>query len=314
VIAYVADTKEKTLRDYAISRLARLLSVVIPALALTVLCDWIGRHTAGSAVYDPYAGSWPIVRILAALFFACELWFVSISTLSNGPFWSLGYEFWYYALFAAYVYLPSRWRWRAVVVLCLIVGPKILLLFPLWLLGVGLYHARAMRRMPQAVAAVLFVSTPLALVAFHTLGGIDYLNDVTKSLIGGPAYRILEYSKPALSDLLTGLLVFVNFAAMQTLAPAIKVRDPIARVIRWTASFTFSIYLFHVPLLKMFAAVLYGRLAPPAADVSAIALALVGILLLGTFSENRKTDVRKWLMSAVVRIPRLDRSTPVIET
>ena len=44
VIAYVADKKEKTFHDYALSRLARLYSVAAPALALTVVVDYVGSR------------------------------------------------------------------------------------------------------------------------------------------------------------------------------------------------------------------------------------------------------------------------------
>ena len=44
VIAFVADTKESTLRDYTISRLARVYSVVLPAVVLTGLLDFVGSR------------------------------------------------------------------------------------------------------------------------------------------------------------------------------------------------------------------------------------------------------------------------------
>ena len=44
VIAYVADKKERTPRDYFVSRFARLYSVVVPALLLTAIADFLGSH------------------------------------------------------------------------------------------------------------------------------------------------------------------------------------------------------------------------------------------------------------------------------
>ena len=43
VIAYVSEQKEHTLREYSISRLARLWSVAVPALILTIALDQLGR-------------------------------------------------------------------------------------------------------------------------------------------------------------------------------------------------------------------------------------------------------------------------------
>src|SRR5688500_18002200 len=43
VISYVALEQKNSARDYAVNRLARLYSVVIPALVLTVVFDTLGR-------------------------------------------------------------------------------------------------------------------------------------------------------------------------------------------------------------------------------------------------------------------------------
>src|SRR5438105_11577903 len=48
VISYVASEKENTLSDYATSRLARLYSVLIPAIILTFAADSLG------SVIDPH--------------------------------------------------------------------------------------------------------------------------------------------------------------------------------------------------------------------------------------------------------------------
>src|SRR5215472_235423 len=79
VIAYVADTKEKTLREFSLSRLARLWSVVIPALFLTLILDYAGSRIS-PALYDPkwFRSDYPLVRLGANLLFLNEVWFVSI--------------------------------------------------------------------------------------------------------------------------------------------------------------------------------------------------------------------------------------------
>ena len=91
VIAYVADQKERTIEEYAASRFARLYSVVVPALILTMLLD------AAGSVLEPslYSGRWyeyddTLRRILASLSFTNELWFSYTRPFSNGPVWPLG--------------------------------------------------------------------------------------------------------------------------------------------------------------------------------------------------------------------------------
>ena len=53
VIAYVANSKEKTIESYFISRFARLYSVVLPALILTIIFDYFGSRIAYE-LYDSW--------------------------------------------------------------------------------------------------------------------------------------------------------------------------------------------------------------------------------------------------------------------
>ena len=152
VISYVAATKETSAASYAAARLARLWSVLIPALALTPVFDAIGRMFSPS-VYEGWGivvgFDHPLFRLAAAAAFLNEIWFWSIAPLSNGPVWSLGFEAWYYALFGAFIFSRGWKRAGLVCFVGLIAGPKILLLFPSWILGVlALFLARKNRARP----------------------------------------------------------------------------------------------------------------------------------------------------------------------
>ena len=170
VIAYVVDRKERTFAGYAISRLARLWSVVVPALLLTVAADAAGSWLA-PALYAPnwFVTDQPLWRIAANLLFVNELWFTSVRPFSNVPFWSLGYEFWYYAIFAAACFLSSWQRVLALAAIAAVVGPKILLLLPVWLLGVGAYRWTKARPLSERAGGVLAVGTVACYAAFHVL-------------------------------------------------------------------------------------------------------------------------------------------------
>ena len=141
VIAYVTDTREGTARTYSISRIARVYSVAIPAIVLVPLIDAAGQaidtslYDSGNTTHD-YA----LVRVVASALFVNELWFVSIMPFSNSAYWSLCYEVCYYVLFAVSQF-ESGWRRVALLVIAgLIIGPKILLLLPIWVAGVILYR------------------------------------------------------------------------------------------------------------------------------------------------------------------------------
>lgn len=95
--------------EYLISRLSRLWMVLIPALFLTMIIDFFGTKLTP----DAYAGSlyhlyvsgpslpepaeWGVLVFLANALFLQE-WMSPIYG-TNGPLWSLAYEFWYYILF-----------------------------------------------------------------------------------------------------------------------------------------------------------------------------------------------------------------------
>jgi peptidoglycan/LPS O-acetylase OafA/YrhL len=186
VISYVAATKESDAASYGAARLARLWSVLIPALALTPVFDAIGRMFS-PAVYEGW-GIWlgfdhPFFRLAAAAAFLNEIWFWSITPLSNGPVWSLGFEAWFYALFGAFIF--SR-GWKRVGLVCLvglIAGPKILLLFPSWLLGVWLYSSRKKIKIGRSVGIVLFAACPVLIVAIKGLHADVCLLNITQRMI-----------------------------------------------------------------------------------------------------------------------------------
>ena len=117
VIGHAAQGR--TLRDYMLSRLARVYSVALPAVVLTFVLDGIGRS------------------VLPALSHGfCNIWGAEVSPGSDIPYWSLGFEAWYYLAFGLLVFLPRRWGWVGAVGAMVVAGPGIAVLFPLWLLGV----------------------------------------------------------------------------------------------------------------------------------------------------------------------------------
>jgi peptidoglycan/LPS O-acetylase OafA/YrhL len=295
VIAYVADRKERTLESYSISRLARLWSVVVPALVLTVAADAAGSWLA-PALYAPnwFAADQPLWRIAANLLFVNELWFTSVRPFSNVPFWSLGYEFWYYAIFAAACYLASWRRVAALMAIGVIVGPKILLLLPVWLLGVGAYRWSIARPLAERAGGTLAVGSVACYIAFHVLDLPQRLDGVTVAWLGETLVDRLGYSKSFLGSYVIGILIALHLVGISAVSHRIAALLP-ARPIRYLASFTFSLYLFHYPLLFFFTAVLErtGTTAYRGPLVTAGTLAMVWAL--GTVTERRKSTVRRWL-------------------
>lgn len=107
----MTDTGEARWQEYAVCRLARIYSVVVPALGLTALLYWLQRMGVPGAAPGVAEFSHPVVRMLVSALFLDQTWNMTVQALHNGPYWSIAYEVWYYALFAIWMFAPRRYRW-----------------------------------------------------------------------------------------------------------------------------------------------------------------------------------------------------------
>ena len=295
VIAHVAAVRETSLRPFVVARLARLWSVVVPALALTIVCDVIGRrfgHDPRAYAFAPI--DWPVVRIGAMLGFVSESW-VSIQPLSNGAAWLLCLEFWYYALFAAVMFVPRGWlRGVAVLAALALMGHKGLLL-PVWLMGVALQRAPSLRRHPAWMDGLLWA------------GGLAFMGWVVVTRAYDPAIHAMQAAvSPWVFTQLAEARVFwldwafgLAVAAHLLGARRVAKRLPLGWVAgpaRWCAGVSFALYMFHEPLLHLSAGFL-----PRDAGWLAIGLTLAVVAVLGPPAERSKRWWRRWLDGMVER-------------
>lgn len=296
VIAHTVAQRDRDFRTYAINRFARLYSVAIPAIILTFVLDHIGRQV-DPVLYDGfwYQGNAPLSRMLAAITFTNELWFQSVRLFTNGPYWSLGYEFWYYMLFAAAVYARGRRRALLILGISALVGPKILLLLPVWLLGVWVHRVNSGSALSWRLGTVLFVLPVALYAAFRWSGMRDTLlhwsyAQFSRSFVEGD----LMWSNEFLAAYFIGLMVACHFIGVHAvsgkLAPFLT---PFEKSIRDWAGCTFSIYLFHYPLLQFFKAVLPLDAHSPASVAALLVLTLLACRLLGSVTEKRKDFARR---------------------
>ena len=147
VIGYATDTRERSARVYAINRAARIYSVAVPALILTFVLDRIGL----SLKPDLYLANLnfrsgdEIWQFASALVFINQIWWAYSSPGTLLAYWSLGFEVWYYVIFGVAAFASGRWRIVGVAALLLLVGPKIVAMFPLWLMGLIAYRVIPIR-------------------------------------------------------------------------------------------------------------------------------------------------------------------------
>ncbi|MCF6258963.1 MAG: acyltransferase [Gammaproteobacteria bacterium] len=302
VITYVANTKEKTIDEYFISRFSRLYSVVLPAIFVTVFLDFIGSNIDFSVYDGPwYQSDMPLVRIVANLFFINELWFSSIRPFSNGPFWSIGYEFWYYVLFAIIFYLKTPLRPVLFLFVCLLVGPKILLLAPVWLFGVIAYYVTLKKNMPEFFGWILLIISTGGYLLYRLNGGHEYILDMTKVWLGEDLYKSLSWSRYFLSSYIVGTFITLNFIAVSIVSHRISfLLNAIESPVRYLASYTFVLYLLHYPLLQFFSAATKGMEPGTGRAFIIVMSSLFIVWVLGYFTERKKYSYKLFFKRVLV--------------
>lgn len=294
VIAYITDVKEDKFSAYAASRLSRIYSVALPAVILTLLLDAVGRHL------NPVAYSYPfdnfLLRAAASFFLLNEVWFVSITSFSNVPYWSICYEAWYYIGFALIVFLPKRFGFVAVVSLVIILGPKIVLLAPIWALGVILYRWKSLQNMSEIMGWVLVLVSGLGLWIFGQVEATERAAAYFRNIVGAELHAQFTFSKFFPTDYILGILVFLNFAGMRGVSARIApLLLKIERPVRFLAGYTLTLYLLHQPLFLFWGSVLRGD--PAGYNFWGLTTALVAasVFVIGYITESRRHLLKKRL-------------------
>lgn len=299
--------------NYSLARLSRLWVVLLPALVLTFAIDWLGLRLAPGAYrgdYHALFNSGPTLSTAidhGLLTFLGNLGFLQTIQVpvfgTNGPLWSLAYEFWYYALFPlALAALPStkdQWFPRIccwVLFLCLLwMLPASLLLSGLiWLMGVAvwrIYKIEVIKRAANswlwkwgggAIFAVALVGTKLV-----TIQGADFMIGAAFAL-WMPAL-LGQWKRP-------GWWSRASFGLSEI---------------------SFSLYIIHFPIQFFMASVLLGGTSfQPSASGLAwfaglnVACIFVSVLFWCLF-ERRTTQVRKWVSGFLIKSPiQLPKKSP----
>ena len=294
VIAYTAENKDYDIRVYWVSRLARLLSVSLAAIVLTMVFDFIGnrldpifytQHSADAFWLKNLATpEW--FRVVTTATFTNEIWWLDLWPGTNGPFWSLGYEVAYYLIFSIAFYLRGTGRMVLLAASVLLIGPKILLLLPVWLLGVLAWKIVKSGRLSAAGGAVIVT---LALPTYALFIWAQIPQVLAQRFVDAVGTDRFGHAAACIGDVVTGILVtacIIGFVGMQSWFA--KPLQYYAKPIRLLASMTFSLYLLHYPLIYFLAAVWRSQGLAFASSV----LVLGGTLTI-VFLVSRVTEVKK---------------------
>jgi peptidoglycan/LPS O-acetylase OafA/YrhL len=245
------------LLDYGVHRLSRIYTVLMPALLLGGLSDVLGlmffNHTLLYTAADPYKSSslnFVIVNNLNV-----ETFLANIAMLegicaehlgSNGPLWSLAYEWWYYCIFAAaMVLVVTEGVLRKVIagaaLAALCFGLPHVLVFwgAMWLIGVG-----------AALYGESRLWKPRVWLGLIVFGGALVASRLSHSFEASPAtFDVGSFAR----DFAVALCYAFLTLAFRKDGKAL----PLAEGHRRLADFSYTLYLIHFPALVFCVALLH---------------------------------------------------------
>jgi peptidoglycan/LPS O-acetylase OafA/YrhL len=303
VISYIAAGRENTPVEYWSSRLSRFYSLAIPAVLLAPLLDLAGQSLAPAFYAGKTTHDWWALRMVSSLLFTNELWTLSIMSFSNVPYWSLCYEMWYYVLFAAAAFTKGRRRVVLLLLIALFVGPKIMVLAPIWALGVVLHRWQRLYRLAAWQYWSLFLLSIPAYLLFHHYQLSELGSEWLRALAGPAWHKQATFSRYFMTDYLLALIIAANFVGFRGIAhhfaaPLIACERPI----RWVGSFTFSLYLLHQPLLQFFAALFNGDPARPWFYLQVLGATLAGVVVISLLTEQKRGHLRDLIRGWLLRL------------
>lgn len=277
VIANSTIMGRKRWREYAAARAARIYAVSAPAIWLSFAIS-----LAFPGIHPSQAYTTVQTYLLAHVFYT-QSWSFFLPVPLNAPFWSLCYEVWYYVAFGLFLFAPRGLRWTSATAAMVIAGPAIILLLPVWLLGVLI--ALVPLRIPSATIA--FWVSGAVIVALGVVDMRPWVVEVLKAAF--PQIWFVGFAQSFPFDYLVGAATAVHFVAFAQARPAhlVALLDRCRGAIAASAQRTYSVYLFHMPLL-----ILMRHLGPGAHPLLLLAGTIAASAALAEITEAQAPRLR----------------------
>ncbi|KSA15221.1 acyltransferase family protein [Maribacter dokdonensis] len=216
--------KKFTFKKYLIARLSRLWTPLIPILFFTLFIDYFLNILFPEIISGNYydiLNSGPTTDYSNSIItFISNILFLQTTMTpvygSNGPLWSLAYEFWYYIIFPLIAIvvgvIPSS-VWNKIISIIFIilisvtVSTNMLQGFLIWMLGVGVYYITTKNNIKTntlfITIFILFFVVSLIHSKFHFFNSKnDFLEDLFVGLaFSGLLISIINYQLPKISFL-----------------------------------------------------------------------------------------------------------------
>jgi peptidoglycan/LPS O-acetylase OafA/YrhL len=230
--------------------------VLVPALLLTAIVDRVGRLAYPDS--DMYGDTARAVTNSGLGDFLGNVFFLQTQAVppygSNGPLWSLGYEFAYYLLFPLILVgvfagaRSGRWRLAAmllVVAVAVVSGTQVIALFITWLAGALIaWKEPELRAFVQRLGRKLNLARVVTLIA---LVGAMAVNKVLNGAVGH--ITIGTYATAICAAAVTVLY-------LPDVAPRARWAESALNGSRHFAESSYSLYAYHLPVLALLATIL----------------------------------------------------------
>jgi peptidoglycan/LPS O-acetylase OafA/YrhL len=267
--------------NYIVARLSRLYLVLIPALLIGGLLDFFGVTHFGGRLYAGVSDNLTWTSFAGTIFFLQTTLVAAFG--SNGPLWSLAYEFFYYLWFPS-LWMAIRYGKLTVFLLLTIVtlfaANHMIVGFFVWLMGGAV--AAVESKLPKISKYYFGVAVAAFVLAVIARRGIA-LDWTAGSLLIGAGFSLI---------LLTTICTRITFpAALRPLAI-------------FGASGSFSLYATHFPIVVLLASMIVpnSRLDPsPASWLLVLLLTLPPVIFAWAFArytERNTEKVRRWILDA----------------
>ncbi len=292
--------------NYLIDRVSRLYVAIIPALILSYTFDYFGStflsnvgfwdhsHPMINEKIDsaPFESKLNFENFTANFFMLQHFFFDTLG--SNSPLWTISAEFWFYIIFGVFGLLKLGQSKEITVLLCLFIliflyffRLEFILLLGYWLVGV---FAGAIKpnNIIKPIYAFLLVLSALVFSRFFINSSSSSLEVVIINYMVAISYGLLILSMRGKK-----MNYLIKFASLN----------------KFLASFSFSLYLLHFPLMLFLLAVLsnfqyFSQIAFGYSPTDSLGLGIYFLLIIliclfsyifSLFTEKKTYLVRNWM-------------------
>lgn len=231
-IRIINKNSKKSLKDYFIDRIFRIHVVLIPALILTFFLDQI---TISITSIDTILQRLTLENFVGNIFLLQEIFVDRFG--SNGPLWSLSYEFWYYMLFPL-GYLVYKYKFKVnylmaffFLLIALLLPISIKKYFLIWLVGASINFIKKPIFNSFYIPFTIFLSMFILSSSYFDLKIIGFIYYFIMSLF---------------------LALTINSLVFIKLQPNLIFK----KISSFFADFSYSLYLVHYPFLVLLSALL----------------------------------------------------------